>query len=231
MDYAFPPEPVVTLPAMSSKPFPVRRIYCIARNYADHAIEMGGHPEREEPFFFTKPATAILQNNSVTPAVMPYPPATQNLHHEVELVVAMLLGGSNIPVEKANDYIFGYAVGLDMTRRDLQAAAKAKGQPWDMAKGFDFSAPCSAITPEFYTGVIARGKIELKVNGEVRQSGDVGDMIWKIPEIISRLSNLVELCPGDLIFTGTPAGVGPVVKGDRIEAMVQGLDPLMITIG
>jgi len=227
MDYAFPPDPVVTLPAMSSKPFPVRRIYCIGRNYADHAREMGGDPEREAPFFFMKPADAILPNNSV----MPYPPGTQNLHYEVELVVAMLLGGSDIPVNKANDYIFGYAVGLDMTRRDLQSAAKAEGRPWDMAKGFDCSAPCSAITPEFYTGVIARGRIELKVNGELRQSGDVGDMIWKIPEIINRLSKLVELCPGDLIFTGTPAGVGPVVKGDRLEAVVQGLEPLIVNIG
>ncbi len=227
MDYAFSPDPVVTLAVVSNKPFPVRRIYCIARNYADHAREMGSDPEREAPFFFTKPANAILHGNSV----MPYPPATQNLHHEVELVVALLSGGRDIPVGRANDCIFGYAVGLDMTRRDLQAAAKAKGQPWDMAKGFDFSAPCSAITQQVQSGVITRGRITLKVNGELRQSGDVGDMIWKIPEIIHRLSQLVELYPGDLIFTGTPAGVGPVVKGDRLEAMVQGLDPLIVMIG
>jgi fumarylpyruvate hydrolase len=149
----------------------------------------------------------------------------------VELVVALALGGSNIPVAKANDYIFGYAVGLDMTRRDMQAVAKAKGQPWDMSKGFDGSAPTSAITPEFYSGIIARGKIELKVNGEVRQRGDLSDMIWSIPEIINQLSQLVELQPGDLIFTGTPAGVGPVTKGDKLEATVAGLEPLLIAVG
>ena len=227
MDYAFPPAPVVMLPVTSGKPFPVRRIYCIARNYADHACEMGSDPEREAPFFFTKPASAILHGNPV----MPYPPATQNLHHEVELVVALQSGGRDIPLDQANDCIFGYAVGLDMTRRDLQTAAKAKGQPWDMAKGFDFSAPCSAITSKFQSGVITRGRIQLKVNGKLRQSGDLGDMIWKIPELINRLSQLEELCPGDLIFTGTPAGVGPVVKGDKLEATVQGLDPLLVMIG
>ena len=227
MEYAFPPAPVVTLRVTSGKPFPVRRIYCIARNYADHAREMGSDPEREAPFFFTKPTSAILHGNPV----MPYPPATQNLHHEVELVVALQSGGRDIALAQANDCIFGYAVGLDMTRRDLQAAAKAKGQPWDMAKGFDFSAPCSAITSQAQSGVIMRGRIELKVNGELRQSGDVGDMIWQIPEIINRLSQLVELCPGDLIFTGTPAGVGAVVKGDKLEATMQALNPLTVMIG
>ena len=227
MNYAFAPTPIVSIPAMSSNPFPVRRIYCVGRNYAAHAQEMGGDAQREAPFFFMKPAQAILPNHSV----MPYPPGTTDLQYEVELVVALSLGGSNIPVEKANDYIFGYAVGLDMTKRDVQRAAREQGRPWDMSKGFDYSAPCSAITPEFYTGVIARGKIELKVNGEVRQNADVGEMIWKIPETISYLSQLVELFPGDLIFTGTPAGVGPVVKGDVIEATVAGLEPLIITIG
>lgn len=227
MDYAFPPAPVAALPVMSSKPFPVRRIFCVARNYADHAREMGSDPVREAPFFFMKPTDAILPNNSV----LPYPPATSNLHHEVELVVALALGGSNIPMARANDYIFGYAVGLDMTRRDMQTLAKNKGQPWDMSKGFDHSAPISAITPEFYSGIVARGKIELKVNDEVRQCGDLADMIWSIPEIISQLSQLVELAPGDLIFTGTPSGVGPVVTGDRIEATVAGLEPLLITVG
>ena len=146
--------------------------------------------------------------------------------------IAIGKGGKNIPVDRVDyDYVFGYAVGLDMTRRDLQRAARAKGRPWDMAKAFDHSAPCSAITPEFYAGNISRGKIELKVNGEVRQSGDVGDMILKIPQMVHTLSTLVELFPGDLIFTGTPAGVGPVVKGDVIEATVAGLEPLIITIG
>lgn len=212
---------------MSCNPFPVRRIFCVGRNYPDHAREMGADPEREPPFFFMKPADAILPNNSA----LPYPPGTENLQPEVELVVAIGLGGKRIPVENANDHIFGYAVGLDMTLRDVQKAAREKGLPWDMAKGFDHSAPCSAITPEFYTGVIAQGKIELKVNGEVRQSADVSEMIWKIPETISYLSTWVEICPGDLIFTGTPAGPAPVVKGDVIEATVAGLEPLIITIG
>ncbi len=227
MNYAFAPAPVVSIPAMSSNPFPVRRIYCVGQNYAAHALEMGADTEREAPFFFTKPAQAILPNH----AVMPYPPGTADLHYEVELVVALSLGGREIAVARANDYIFGYAVGLDMTKRDAQNLAREQGRPWDLSKGFDHSAPCSAITPEFYTGVIARGKIELKVNGEVRQSADVGDMIWKIPETINYLSQQVELFPGDLIFTGTPAGVGPVVTGDVIEATVAGLEPLIITIG
>ena len=228
MNYAFPPAPVVTLDAMSSNPFPVRRIFCVGQNYPDHAREMGADPARDEPFFFMKPASAILQNNSI----LPYPPATADLQPEVELVVALHKGGRNIPVERVDyDYVFGYAVGLDMTRRDLQRAAREKGRPWDMAKGFDHSAPCTAITPEFYSGAIARGKIELKVNGEVRQSADVGDMLWKIPQIVHLLSNQVELFPGDLIFTGTPAGVAPVVRGDVIEASVAGLEPLTITIG
>ena len=227
MNYAFPPEPIVTLPAMSSHPFPVRRIFCVGRNYPDHALEMGAKPD-DQPFFFMKPTGAIVQNNSV----VPYPPGTENFQPEVELVVALSRGGCNIPAEKVDyDYVFGYAVGLDMTRRDLQRAAKEKGLPWDMAKGFDHSAPCSAITPEFYSGALSRGKIELKVNGEVRQSADVADMIWKIPETVHALSKLVELRPGDLIFTGTPAGPAPVVKGDVIEATVAGLEPLIVTIG
>ena len=228
MNYAFPPAPVITLDAMSSNPFPVRRIFCVGQNYPDHAREMGADPSADEPFFFMKPASAILQNNSV----MPYPPHTGNLQPEVELVVALHKGGKNIPADKVDyDYVFGYAVGLDMTRRDLQRAAREKGRPWDMAKAFDHSAPCTAITPEFYAGNISRGKIELKVNGEVRQSADVGDMILKIPQMVHTLSTLVELFPGDLIFTGTPAGVAPVVKGDVLEATIAGLEPLTITIG
>ena len=227
MNYAFPPAPVVTLDAMSSHPFPVRRIFCVGQNYADHVREMGAAPDAE-PFFFMKPASAVLQNNSV----LPYPSGTTDLQPEVELVVALHKSGKNIPMDKVDyDYVFGYAVGLDMTRRDLQRAAREKGQPWEMAKAFDHSAPCTAITPEFYSGTIARGKIELKVNGQIRQSADVGDMLWKIPQIVHFLSNQVELFPGDLIFTGTPAGVSPVVKGDVIEAAVAGLEPLTITIG
>ncbi len=227
MNYAFPPAPVVTLDAMSSNPFPVRRIFCVGQNYPDHVREMGADPGRDEPFFFMKPADAILQNGET----MPYPPGTNDLQPEVELVVAMNIGGKNIAPEKVNDMIFGYAVGLDMTRRDLQKSFKEKGQPWEMSKSFDFSAPCSSITPEMYTGVVAKGPIQLKVNGQLRQSADLGDMIWGVPELISKLSHLVEIVPGDLIFTGTPAGVGPVVKGDKIEATIAGLEPLIIEIG
>ena len=228
MDYAFPPAPVVTLDAMSSKPFPVRRIFCVGQNYPDHVREMGGDPGNDEPVFFMKPAGAILQNHSI----LPYPPETGDLQPEVEMVVALRKGGRNIPAGRVDyDHVFGYAVGLDMTRRDLQRFAREKGRPWDMAKAFDHSAPCTAITPEFYAGNISRGRIELKVNGEVRQSGDVGDMILKVPQMVSRLSSFVELFPGDLIFTGTPAGVAPVVRGDVIEATVAGLEPLIITIG
>jgi fumarylpyruvate hydrolase len=226
-DYAFAEPPIISLMSMSTKPFPVRRIYCVGQNYGAHAKEMGANPETDPPFFFMKPASAILQNGET----MPYPPGTSNLHHEVELVVAMNMGGKNIPPEKVNDMIFGYAVGLDMTKRDVQNEAKKKGQPWEVAKAFDHSAPCSSITPEMYTGVIAKGKIQCKVNDEVRQDADLADMIWGVPQIIHYLSQLVEVCPGDLIFTGTPAGVGPVVKGDKIEATIAGLEPLLIEIG
>ncbi len=226
-NYAVTEPQIVSLLSMSTRPFPVRRIYCVGRNYADHVKEMGGDPTKDEPFFFMKPADAILQNGET----MPYPPGTSDLQPEVELVVAMNLGGKNIPAEKINDMIFGYAVGLDMTRRDLQKGFKEKRQPWEMSKSFDFSAPCSSITPEMYTGIVAKGKIELKVNGQLRQSADLADMIWGVPELISKLSALVEIVPGDLIFTGTPAGVGPVVKGDKIEATIAGLEPLIIEIG
>lgn len=228
MNYAFPPAPVVTLDAMSSNPFPVRRIFCVGRNYADHAREMGADPAADAPFFFMKPASAIVQNNSV----LPYPPGTGDLQPEVELVVMLHKGGRNIPADRVEyDYVFGYAVGLDMTRRDLQRAAREKGQPWDMAKAFDHSAPCTAITPEFYSGAMSRGKIELKVNGELRQDADINDMIWKVPQLVNLLSTQVELFPGDIIYTGTPAGVAPVLKGDVIEASIAGLEPLTITIG
>ncbi|MDD5034586.1 MAG: fumarylacetoacetate hydrolase family protein [Methylococcaceae bacterium] len=225
MNYAFPPAPVVTLDAMSSNPFPVRRIFCIGRNYPAPDGEI---TKAEEPSFFIKPASTILQNNSV----LPYPPGTTALCPEVEMVVALHKGGRNIPADKVDyDYVFGYAVGLDMTLRDMLDAALERGLPWEKAKSFDHSAPCSAITPEFYSGNIASGKIELKVNGELRQSGNVADMLWKIPQTVHYLSTRMELFPGDLLFTGTPAGGGPVVKGDVIEATVAGLEPLIITIG
>jgi fumarylpyruvate hydrolase len=223
--YAFPPAPVMSLPAMSSNPFPVRRIFCVGRNYPDPAAT-GETPG--EPFFFMKPADALVQNNSV----LPYPPGTQDLRPEVELVVALSKGGVNIPADKVEyDYVFGYAVGLDMTLRDVQQAARDKGLPWDLAKGFDHSAPCSAITPEFYSGALSKGRIELKVNGEVRQGADLGDMTWKIPQIVSFLSTKVRLQPGDLIYTGTPVDICSVAQGDVLEATVAGLEPLIITIG
>ena len=227
MKYAIPALPVTTIPVVGGDPFPVRRIYCVGRNYAAHAREMGSDPTREEPFFFMKPADAIVPNN----AVMPYPPQTKNLHHEIELVVALKSGGANIPVDKANACIFGYAVGLDMTRRDLQGQARDKGRPWDMGKGFDHSAPCTAIHPVTKTGIVAKGAIWLKVNGNERQKGDIQDLIWNIPETISYLSGLVELAAGDLIYTGTPEGVAAVVKGDVLEGFVEGVDTLKITIG
>jgi fumarylpyruvate hydrolase len=226
LDYLFPPLPPVSLPILGGKHFPVRRIYCVGRNYADHAREMGSDPERELPFFFSKPVDTLLPNHGV----MPYPPGTSDLHHEVEMVVALASGGAGLSLVAADDCIFGYAVGLDMTRRDLQAAAKKKGQPWDMAKGFDHAAPCSAITPRSRCGTLERGPIRLLVNGTLRQQGDLGDMIWSVPEIISHLSHLVELRAGDLVFTGTPAGVATVARDDVLEASVAGLETLSIRV-
>ena len=210
--------------AGESARFPVRRIYCVGRNYAAHTREMGGDPTREDPFFFAKPADAIVANG----ATLPYPPATRNLHHEIELVVALKGGGANVPAGMVWDLVSGYAVGLDMTRRDLQNAAKAGGKPWDMGKGFDRSAPVTAIQPAARIGHPSKGAIWVKVNGVVKQSGDFADMIWSVPETLSYLSGLVELAPGDLIFTGTPDGVGPVVAGDTLEGHVDGVGDLSI---
>lgn len=219
MNTIFPPPPAVTVPIAGGGLFPVRRIYCIGRNYADHAREMGHDPDREPPFFFTKPADAIL----VDGADMPYPPRTEDLHFEIELVVAIGRGGADIPAANALDHVWGYAVGLDMTRRDLQAEAKKAGRPWDMAKGFDHSAPIGELVAAAGIGHLASGAITLSVNGETRQSGDIGDMIWGIAESIAFLSGLVELAPGDLIFTGTPAGVGACKRGDRLEGAIAGV--------
>jgi fumarylpyruvate hydrolase len=226
-EYAFAPPPAVSLPAPPGKPFPVRRIFCVGQNYRDHAKEMGGNPETEPPFFFMKPAGAIVQNG----ATIPYPPGTADFQHEAELVVALQGGGRSIPLEKANEMIFGYAVGLDMTKRDVQTEFRKNGRPWEMSKSFDFSAPCSAIALKTRIGAIFKGNIACKVNGELRQKADLSDMIWGVPQIIAHLSQQVEVAPGDLIFTGTPAGVGPVAKGDRIEATIAGLEPLVIEIG
>lgn len=205
--------------------FPVRRIYCVGRNYAEHAREMGGNPEREPPFFFMKPADAV-----VTDGRMDYPPKTADLQHEVELVVALARGGRDIPADTALDCVFGYAVGLDMTRRDIQGELKAKGRSWEMGKAFDQSAPISPIVPASRIGHPQRGAITLAVNSQPRQHGDLADMIWPVADIIANLSGYVTLLPGDLIFTGTPAGVGKVERGDRLEGAVEGVGSLSVTI-
>jgi fumarylpyruvate hydrolase len=226
MSYAFPApaQPSVEIKARAER-FAVNRIYCVGRNYAAHAREMGKDPDREPPFFFSKPANAIVPNQ----ATIPYPTRTSNLHHEVELVIAIGKAGRDIPVDLALQHVFGYAVGNDLTRRDLQFEARDKGRPWDTAKGFDRSAPLTAIQPA-PGKPFDRGRIWLKVNGELRQQGDISDLIWSVPEIIAELSTLFELAPGDLIFTGTPAGVGAVKAGDRIEGGIDGLDMLVTTI-
>ena len=227
MNYVFPIQacPAVTV-AGTKDNFPVHRIYCVGQNYAKHAREMGANPEREAPFFFSKPSDAVCPEG----AKLPYPLATENLHHEIELVVAIGKKGTHVLVSDALDYVFGYAVGLDLTRRDLQAEAKKKGRPWATAKGFDNSAPCSAIHEVGEVGHIESGKITLSVNGELRQQGDISEMIWSVAEVISSLSNFFELCPGDLIYTGTPAGVGLLVRGDRLEGKVEKLTSLNIEI-
>jgi fumarylpyruvate hydrolase len=205
--------------------FPVGRIYCVGRNYADHAREMGHDPTREPPFFFMKPNTAI-----VTDGVFPYPAQTKDVHHEMELVVALGKGGSNISEAKALEHVFGYGVGLDMTRRDLQGEAKKMGRPWDTGKAFDASAPCSALVPAAKIGHPSKGAIVLEVNGQVKQKGDLADLIWNIPEMIAYLSTLFTLLPGDLIMTGTPAGVGPVVKGDTMKGWVDGVGAITVKV-
>jgi fumarylpyruvate hydrolase len=220
----FPKTPVLPI-AESNQMFPVGRIYCVGRNYADHAREMGHDPEREPPFFFMKPADAIVQNG----ANIPYPQVTRDLHHEIEMTVAIGKGGANISEDKALDHVFGYGVGLDMTRRDLQTEAKKMGRPWEMGKAFDNSAPCTLIKPVAMVGHPAKGAIWLKVNGAVKQEGDLAEMIWNVPEMISYLSKLITLQPGDLIMSGTPAGVGPVQGGDKLEGHVEGVGELMVT--
>lgn len=214
------------LPIAGGGDFPVRRIYCVGRNYRAHTIEMGGDPDRELPFFFTKPADAVEPDG----AAIPYPPMTKDYQHEIELVVAIGKAGRDIPAAQGSDFIFGYAVGLDMTRRDLQAEAKKAGRPWDMAKGFDQSAPCGPILPKSDNSPFDKGAIWLKINGEVRQSSDISLLIWTIPEVIADLSRYVTLMPGDLIYTGTPDGVGPVKPGDRLHGHIDGLHDLHVTI-
>ena len=228
MDYVFAPPHQPVVPVAGAKGgFPVRRVFCVGRNYADHAREMGALAQaegREPPFFFSKPGDAVVSGEGEI--AVAYPPATANLHHEVELVVALGGGGAFVAVDHAKSLIFGYAVGIDLTRRDMQALAKEKGHPWDMSKGFDQSAVVSCIHPVTAIGHPDRGRIWLGVNGAVRQDGDLSAMSWKVAEIIANLSSLVALAPGDLVFTGTPAGVGPVVRGDLIEAGVAGVGDL-----
>ena len=219
------PRPTVAISGTAAR-FPVHRIYCVGRNYAAHAREMGVDPEREPPFFFSKPADAIVPNG----APVPYPPRTGNLHHEIELVVAIGAGGRDIPLADALAHVFGYAVGNDLTRRDLQFAAREKGQPWDVSKGFDRSAPVTAIRRAAEVGHLERGRIWIEVNGERRQQADLSEMIWSVPEIVAELSTLFDLAPGDLIFTGTPAGVGPVQRGDSLVGGIDGLETLRTTI-
>lgn len=227
MGYVIAPPPVATLPVVgSSDLFPVRRIYCIGRNYAEHAIEMGHDPSKEPPFFFQKNPDNILLEG----ADFPYPPKSKDVHFEIELVVALKSGGANIPVASALDHVFGYGIGLDMTRRDLQGEAKKLGRPWEIGKAFEHSAPCGPIHPVAAVGHPTDGAVWLKVNGEMRQQGDVNQMIWKVPEMISYLSDYFVLAPGDLIMSGTPAGVGAVKAGDVLHGHVDGVGDFHVKV-
>jgi fumarylpyruvate hydrolase len=224
--FDFPPRPAVPI-AGGDHWFPVHRIYCVGRNYAEHAREMGADPAREPPFFFCKPADALV----LPGATAAYPPRTTNLHHEIELVIAIGRGGRDVSVADAPSLIYGYAVGNDLTRRDLQAHAKSKGQPWDVAKGFDDSAVIGPIQPAAVVGHPSTGRIWLEVNGTLRQQADISDLIWRIPEIVAELSTLFALQAGDLIYTGTPAGVGALRPGDRVEGGVDGVGTIAHSIG
>lgn len=218
--YVFPPAPQPAVPVAGGRGlFPVHRIYCVGRNYADHAIEMGHDPHREPPFFFQKNADCLVLSGGD----FPYPSATQDVHHEIELVVALKSGGSDIAPDQAMGHVYGYAVALDMTRRDLQAEAKKAGRPWEIAKAFDGSAPCSNLVPADVAGDVTDGRITLTVNGDLRQEGRLSQMTWKIPEIIATLSTLFALKAGDLILTGTPAGVGAVRRGDVMRGEIEGV--------
>ncbi|MFC0410072.1 fumarylacetoacetate hydrolase family protein [Roseomonas elaeocarpi] len=224
-DTVIAPPPLATIPVRGGGAFPVRRIFCVGRNYAEHAIEMGSDPTREPPFYFTKPSDAVVTGG----ADMPYPPATNDLHHEMELVVAIGTGGKDIDEADALKHVWGYCCGLDMTRRDLQNAAKKTARPWDMSKGFDHSAPVGEMVPA--AGIDpGKGRIELRVNGETRQVSDLSKMIWSVPEVIANLSRLVTLAPGDLIMTGTPEGVAAVKRGDVLEGTVEGVGEVRTTI-
>lgn len=220
-DWVFAPQAQASLPvAGQAARFPIHRVYCVGQNYAEHSREMGGDPTREAPFFFSKPSDAIRESGGT----VNYPPRTANLHHEIELVVALGKGGANVAVADALGLVFGYAVGNDLTRRDLQAEAKKAGRPWDTAKGFDEAGVVSPIQPVSLLGAHpTKGRIWLSVNGAIRQDGDLAQMTWKVPEIIAELSTYFRLQPGDLIYTGTPAGVGALTHGDRVQGGIVGL--------
>lgn len=224
--FVFPPPPVVAVPVLGSPlRFAVRRIYCVGRNYAEHIREMGGD-ERELPFFFQKPTDAIVLDG----AQVPYPTITSDFQHEIELVLAIGRGGSDIPIEAAADHVFGLAVGVDLTRRDVQVQARKAGRPWEIGKSFDHSAPIGLLHPTEGAALPTSGPVSLSVNGEVRQTGDLGQLIWSCAEIVSQLSRQYRLEVGDLIYTGTPAGVGPLQPGDVVTGKVADLTPLTVTI-
>ena len=227
MDFVISPPQRPSLPVTGSDArFPVGRIWCVGRNYAEHAREFGHDPEREPPFFFSKPADALLTDGGA----MPYPPQTDDLHFEAELVVALGTGGRDISPETALEHVWGYAAGIDFTRRDLQAVAKKLGRPWDLAKGFDSSAVCGTLSPTAAIGHPGQGRITLSVDGALRQDGDLSAMIWSVAEVIAALSASVTLKPGDLIYTGTPAGVGAVTRGQTLRVEIDGLESLATTI-
>lgn len=232
MAYVVPAPRTVSVPVRGGSPgdaFPVHRIYCVGRNYVEHAIEMG-HTGREAPFFFMKPADAVVAAADGEVATMRYPSLTQSLHHEVELVVAIGRGGRDIPADRAMEHVWGYAVGLDMTRRDLQNEMKKQGRPWCIGKGFDDAAPIGAVVPAAQCGIGPDTRIELQVNGAPRQASTIGKLIWSIPEILEQLSAAWELQPGDLVFTGTPEGVAAVTRGDRLQARIDGVGTLDVRI-
>ena len=228
MTFIIDPPPQVSVAVRGSDSrFPVRRVYCVGRNYEAHAREMGKDPTREPPFMFQKPADAVIEGGSV----IAYPPQTGNFHHEIELVVAIARGGRNIGIDRANEHVFGYAVGIDLTRRDLQLAARDAGRPWEWGKAFDHSAPCAPIVRAAEIGHPSKGRIWLSVNGTVKQDADISQLIWSVPEVIAFVSASMALAPGDLIFTGTPAGVGPLVTGDAVTGGIDGIGEIGIRIG
>jgi len=227
-DFVIQPAPQASVAVAGSQArFPIRRVFCVGRNYAAHAREMGKDPDREPPFFFTKPADAVV----AAEGTVPYPSLTENLHHEIELVVAIGKGGTNVSPAQALDLVWGYGVGVDMTRRDLQDVAKKMSRPWDWSKAFDASGPCGPIHPVSSIGHPSTGAIWLKVNGEVRQQGDLSELIWPVADVIAYISEAVALQPGDVIFTGTPAGVGALNPGDVVTGGVEGIGEIAFTIG